>query len=362
MQDLVPVDKTQIPALFTPGGLDAVLSRLDADARSIVADVSTNKGRDTIRSTAAKIAKTKTLLDGLGKDLTANLKRQTAAVDAERKAMRDRLDALKDDVRRPLTEWEQAEESRVAGHRERIADLVHAASYSPESASSELSAALARIESVELGPQWEEFEAEAARAKDSAVATLRAAIETAKRREAEQAELVRLRAEAAERERQEREALNAREAAERAKAEAERIAREAAEEVQRKAQAERLRAENERLQAERDRAEAERRAIEAEQRAKQAAEDAERKAREAAEDAERRVQQAAEQERTRAKAEAEHVAAETAKRAADREHRARINTDAATALVASAGVSLDQARAIVTAIARGAIPAVSISY
>jgi hypothetical protein len=352
MQELVvAVDESQIPALFAPGGLDALLSQLDADARSIVPDVSTKKGRDTIRSTAAKIAKTKTYLDGLGKDLTANLKRQTAAVDVERKAMRDRLDALKDDVRRPLTEWEQAEESRVAGHRERIADLVHAASYSPESASSELSAALARIESVELGPQWEEFEAEAARAKDSAVATLRAAIETAKRREAEQAELVRLRAEAAERERQEREGRIAAEAAERAKAEAECIAREAAEEVERKAQAERLRAENERLQAERDRAEAERRAIEAEQHAKQAAEDAER-----------RVQQAAEQERARAKAEAEHVAAETAKRAADREHRARINTEAATALVASAGVSLDQARAIVTAIARGAIPAVGISY
>jgi len=41
------------------------------------------------------------------------LKEQPKLVDAERKRMRDKLDALKDQVRKPLTDWENAEESRI---------------------------------------------------------------------------------------------------------------------------------------------------------------------------------------------------------------------------------------------------------
>lgn len=363
MQDLaIVVTKDQIPALFAPNGLSGLIDRIEAEARSVAPDVSTKKGRDTIRTTAAKVAKTKTYLDGLGKDLTADLKRQTAAVDAERKAMRDRLDALKDEVRRPLTEWEQAEEDRIAGHRAMISEIMAACGYSAESASAELSASLSKIEAIEIGPHLQEFEAEAARAKDTATSHLRAAIKAAKTREAEAVELARLRAEAIAREQKEREERIARESAERAKAEAERIAREAAEEVERKAQAERLRAENERLQAERDRAEAERRAIEAEQRAKQAAADAERRAKEAEIEAQRREQQAAEQERARAKSEADRIAAEAANRAANEAHSLAIKRAVAGDLMRVADITGEQAKAIVIAIIRGEIANTEIRF
>src|SRR5690606_23508393 len=69
--------------------------------------------------------------------------------------------------------------------------------------------------------KWEEFEAEAARAKDKAVSSLRAALVAREKYEAEQAELARLRAEAEAREQKEREERIAREAAERAQREAE---------------------------------------------------------------------------------------------------------------------------------------------
>ena len=79
--------------------VEAVLSEIETAARSIVPDVTTRKGRENIASVAAKVARSKTLLDGMGKDLVAGWKQQAAAVDAQRRTIRERLDALKAEVR-----------------------------------------------------------------------------------------------------------------------------------------------------------------------------------------------------------------------------------------------------------------------
>jgi colicin import membrane protein len=93
------------PADSTP-----ILEKIAKEARSFTADVNTPTGRKSIASVAFKVAKTKTYLDGLGKELVDGLKELPKKVDANRKAMRDFLDELKDEVRRPLTEWEQEQE------------------------------------------------------------------------------------------------------------------------------------------------------------------------------------------------------------------------------------------------------------
>src|SRR3546814_10114176 len=86
-------------------------------------DVQTKKGRDAIASIAYKVAKSKTYLDGVGKELTDSAKELPKKIDATRKLVRDTLDAWKDEVRTPLTEWEQAEESRVAAIKMMLAEL-----------------------------------------------------------------------------------------------------------------------------------------------------------------------------------------------------------------------------------------------
>ena len=65
--DLIPIENPQPAALFVPGGLDSILARIEADARALVPDVGTVKGRKEIASTAAKVARSKTYLDDLGK-------------------------------------------------------------------------------------------------------------------------------------------------------------------------------------------------------------------------------------------------------------------------------------------------------
>lgn len=104
----------------TPGGADAILTKLGAAARSLVADVTTKAGREAIASNAYRVARSKTYLDTLGKNFVADLKAQTVAVDKVRKRIRDDLDALRDEVRRPLTEIEEREAARAEAMNDRI--------------------------------------------------------------------------------------------------------------------------------------------------------------------------------------------------------------------------------------------------
>ena len=105
-------------AVFTgeSDALELILQQIETNARAIVADVKTNKGRDAIRSNAANVAKAKVRIDDAGKSLVADLKELPKKIDASRKSVRDRLDALRDEVRKPLTDWE-LEQERIEQER-----------------------------------------------------------------------------------------------------------------------------------------------------------------------------------------------------------------------------------------------------
>ena len=111
--DLVVIEKTNALAVFTSQEqLDPLIEAIEKEARSLVPDLSTKKGRDAIASMAHKVARSKTYIDNAGKDLVAELKALPKQIDESRRLVRERLDALKDEVRRPLTEWE-AEQERI---------------------------------------------------------------------------------------------------------------------------------------------------------------------------------------------------------------------------------------------------------
>ena len=112
---LAVIETKDVQTVFvTPNGLDPILHKIATEARSFVADTSTASGRKNIASIAFRVAKTKTYLDSLGKDLVDGLKEIPKKVDANRKSMRDFLDALKDEVRQPLTLWEEEEARKEA--------------------------------------------------------------------------------------------------------------------------------------------------------------------------------------------------------------------------------------------------------
>ncbi len=359
MKDLVPLDNPNPAVLFAQGGLNDLLARIEREARAIVPDISTTKGRKAIASAAANVARSKTYLDALGKDFVAHIKAQSATVDAERRAMRERLDVLKEEIRQPLTAWEHAEEERQARLSARLADLGQP--MDPHASAEAIAARIAEIRSVPIDDTWGECITDAAQAKDAALFRLSEQLARAEEREEAHAKAEEERRAREAQERQAHEARIAREAAEQAtraaeaRAAAEREAAErAAKAAEIQAEAERQAAERSRLAAVQAQQDAERRALEAEERRQREAVEAEARAQAAAEAAARaeRERIAAEQQRAHAEAEA---------RAANRQHKARINRDILAALVALE-VAEDLGKRLIEEIARGRIPHVSITY
>lgn len=113
---LVPVGTTvtAVTVYASPHSVDAIIEEVERQARQaadgLTAD--TRTGRAELASLAHRVARTKTALDDLGKDLVAEWKAKSAAVDAQRRRIREALDTLKGTVRAPLTQWELDEEAR----------------------------------------------------------------------------------------------------------------------------------------------------------------------------------------------------------------------------------------------------------
>jgi chromosome segregation ATPase len=372
-----------VPAeFFKSNGADAVLSALKEEVRKVAAtlDISTPGGREAIASLAYKVARSKTALDEQGKELVGAIKKQSGEIDAERKRVRDELDALKDEVRKPLTDWENAEKERVAAHEAAIHLLEDEDQRSSIwETSTELKARIEVIERMFTGRDWQEFAKRAESAKIEATDSIYRALGIVQKREAEQKELERLRAEAAERaikEREEAAAKAAKEAAERRAEEQARIAREAAERERQRIENERIEAEARAKQAEAERIAAEERAArelqEAEERRIREAEQAEarrvadsqaaqRRAQEAAAQAQRDQEAAIERERQRVAEEQRKELDEAEKRAKNRAHQGAIHREILAAL-ALLNISDEAGKLIIAAIAKGAVPHVTISY
>ena len=320
IMDLVIIEKKNAMAVFTNNDqLDPLIELIEKEARSLVPDVTTKKGRDAIASMAHKVARSKTYIDNAGKDLVAELKALPKQIDESRRVVRERLDALKDEVRRPLTEWE-AEQERIKA--EEVMNALHVEALAMNEEFDRQRAA--RIESDhEMALLMNDaFDREQA---DKAA-------EAERQRIAHEEEIKRLAAAAAAREVEQRAQREREEAAHR--------------EAVLKAQAE---------QAERDRIAAEQKA-EAD---KQAAIEAER--RKAQEEADRIRQEAEQREQARL-AEEKRKADEQARREADVKHRKAVGTEIVKALLANTSLTRDQAIEVLAAVKDGRIPHTGISY
>ena len=348
---VVPPKETALQVFQVANGLDPYLQQIRAEIDSFVPDVTTKKGRDAIASIAHKVARSKTALDNVGKELVAELKEIPKKVDAERKRMRDTLDAWKDEVRAPLNEWEAAEAARVEFHNSMIRHIEDCGLGLIGGQPQPFALLFRELEEkIIVDEKFEEFEAEAHRVKAAALAKLKVSFDEHQKREAEQAELERLRAEAAQREQKEREERIAREAADRARLEADQRAQ-----AERNAAAKReadakAASEQRELQLKLEAEQSARRELEAQQRAEQAERDAEAKAQAAA--AAERQRQADEQARIEREAKA---------READIAHKGAINRAALEAFIAG-GMPEACAKQAVTLIAKRQIPNVQINY
>ena len=175
----------------TPGTVESLLAAVRVEAlRDFTPDLTTEKGRKAIASRAYWVAKTKTFLDTLGKEEVARLKELPRLVDAGRKTLRDGLDALGDEIRKDLTEWEN---TRAAwkGALDRIQNLP-ATLFNADA--SILEREIGTLRDLPTDPEhWEEMAQEAAGVKAATLPTLEDMLDKRRRWEADQAELARLR-------------------------------------------------------------------------------------------------------------------------------------------------------------------------
>ncbi|MEE1869033.1 coiled-coil domain-containing protein [Pseudomonas auratipiscis] len=358
---VVPPRETALQVYQATNGLDPYLKHIRDEIDAFVPDVTTVKGRKAIASIAYTVARSKTLLDNLGKELVSELKEIPKKIDAERKRMRDTLDIWQEEVRRPLNEWQAAEDARVEKHNDGIQRINDVVLFADTPSAAHVTEVIADLEQLVIDDSWQEFLAEAAQAKDQSLIKLRAMLSQCLKVEAEQAELTRLRAEAEAREKRDREERIAREAAEQATREAEAKAQR-----ERDAEAQRIRDEQAaaekrendlRLQA----AEAERRAEQAKREQIEAEQKAEQERQAAAQRAEQAAEQARQDERRRADAAATEILRQQQAREADMAHKAKINRAALEAFIAS-GMPEACAKQAVTLIAQRKIPAITIQY
>jgi hypothetical protein len=189
MTELAVIQKENVPALFETNGCDPILDQIKAKVAEFSADVSTKKGRDNIKSMAHKVARSKTYLDGLGKDLVATMKDKCRVVDAERRRLREELDSLKEGVRKPLTDWEAADAKRVADIQAKIREFTYTP-LSSTAASSEHEAVIAAMTAWTITEtEYQEFFEIATRKKAEALAALQKCLDSQLAFEKKQADL-----------------------------------------------------------------------------------------------------------------------------------------------------------------------------
>lgn len=343
LQAIEEVKPEQYPSIYGQGALMGFFERVKSEVSGEVPDTQSAKGRARIASLAAKVSKSKVAVEKPGRDYLRQIKELPKTIETELREFVRAMDALRDETRQPLTEWEQAEKARVNAHQAAIQSMTDLALDTENLSSDGLKQRASDLATIKLGEHWEEFEAEAARAKEHASARLAELIVARERHEAEQAELERLRAEQAEREQREREERIRQEATEKERKEAQSRA-EAAERARKEA-AERaeLEQQQEIERARREKAEAEAREL----RTKQEAED--------------RAKQAAAAERARIEAEQEAARKEQERREANKRHRAMIAGESISDIE---GLGIDESAAsrLFEAMSAGSIRHVKVIY
>lgn len=394
---LMVMPEMNLPALSDvkeklQGGFRSIYDKIEKEIEATPVDVSTKAGRKALISLAAKISRTKVGLFKSATQLTEDQKKLIAVVNAERKEMETTLEKMRDDVRGPVTAWENVEKERVETVQSAFALLRGIAATTHEGVEyADLNAAqlddLAAHVAGKRPCDAETFQDAAENFNALSVTTetsIRERADAVRKSEADAAELAELRAK---QEADEAARIEADRAAEQKRqdeernAEAARVAQRAAqdkidEEAKARADAERRAAEAEAERkaaderAETERVEAEKRAAEREAELKREADErearnkakAEQDAADAKAQAERDRKQAVHDERERAqKSAAAEKAAEDA-RAADIEHRRAINASILKAMVAASDVDEATAKVIIQAVAKFQIPHLKIEY
>ena len=351
---LPTITPEQYPALYVSGGLDPYYQQIRNQVLSEVPDLNTKAGIARVKSLARIVSESKTAIEKPGRNYLKQLKEMPKVIEAELRDWVTKMDALRDEVRQPVTELEEKEKARIAALDQRLNEIHQIGSVAGLDIlpSETITAWIGKLEAISVDATWDEYQDRAALAKEAAKVKLEAFLQTRLTWEAQQAEIARLKAEREEKDRIQRE---------------QQIAAQARHEAEQKALREKLESEQ------RERA-AKDALLKAEQDAKDAQQRLEQERKDAAERAELATKRALELERQRQIDEQNRIAqeeeqrkAEAAAKAANIEHQKLINNEIlddmqAYALSKGLEVSRDTLRVLLAGMVFGKVRHTQVKY
>lgn len=358
MNELISVQNTKAIDVFTVNGIDPLLQAISMEVDSFVPDLSTVTSRKDIASMANKVARSKTYLDGLGKELVSEWKGKSKAVDDSRKVMRTYLDNLKVEIRKPLTEWEMKEKDRVMMINRSMAVIDDCGFPNGDLTLLELNSNLKQLDEFVVDDSFGEYKEQANTKIQDSISHLEHLIEQRKQYEADQLELERLRKADAERKYKAEQDRFENEKIQRHKDLTEKIEREKADaaakarhEAEEKARLEAEEKEQDRLHQ-----------IELKEQAEERAKQAERDKIAAEERAKKNQELAVQRERERVENENNRALAEQKKREEHVQHRLKIHNEAIDKLTEYCELNREEAQNVILGIASKSIPHITIQY
>lgn len=332
-------------ALTVPAIFNAYYLALKAEAEKTPAKVDTEAQRDALTAAAFKLVKARTLLDGTGKKLNEDIKARAKVIDDLRKSAREKLGALEDTIRAPLTAWKTKQETIKAENDAAITFWRSCLVIGIDETAADIMSKLTKVRGVnDLSTErFGEWSTIAAADHAAAVAALTAAHGRVLQDEANRAELAAMRQKQAD-----------------MQAELDRQAEVTRAEAVRQRQADE--------EADRTAKAVERAAEDAKRAAEKTAADALAEQKRAHDAALAKIEADHLAEARQVKDEADKAAAEKARedaaalvRAKNQNHRASVNAKAAEAIMLT-GLTADASKAVVIAIVQGRVPNVFITY
>jgi hypothetical protein len=203
---LAVIDTLENSALFASGGVTDAQLALGREwyLANAPKGIETEEKRTALKRFARPLQKLRTGIEARAKEFTGETKRKLAAIDTEKRRLVLLVGGIEDEVLRPLTEWEQEEESRKV----RLAGIVNELSAKGQrvyATVSELEMVIGQLEAFDVSTM-QEYRVGAESAIAASLRVLKPELERRREADANARELAELRRKQAERDEADRKA------------------------------------------------------------------------------------------------------------------------------------------------------------
>lgn len=119
-----PISEANAPTIFGHNSLTRFVELAREAVIGEVPDLSTDKGRKRVKAVAASVVSAKNAVDKAGRDYLRKLKAMTKPIEAELRDFTAAMDALRDEVRKPVDDWQAQVDADKAALQTAIEQVV----------------------------------------------------------------------------------------------------------------------------------------------------------------------------------------------------------------------------------------------